>query len=400
MNSVELYTGAGGLALGLSYAGFFHSAVVELNESACETLAENKRRGKLPIKDWPLFSADVRNFSFGFLEEKTDLLAAGVPCQPFSIAGKHKGHQDHRNLFPETLDVIRKLRPRAILIENVRGLKRPSFARYFEYIRLMITYPEIVPRSDEPWLDHLSRLERYHTGGRHSGLCYRVVSRVLNAADFGVPQKRERVFIVAIRKDLNVEWSFPAPTHSSDALIYSQYVTREYWDEHRVSRRKIPMPDERILRRVNSKGSGLFGPSAVRWRTVRDAISTLPVPARQRGGDEPELSHFLVEGARSYPGHTGSSLDSPAKTLKAGDHGVPGGENMLAGPNGEVRYFTLREAARLQTFPDEYVFPGSWTESMRQIGNAVPVRLAEVIAKDLRRVLSIPHARANVQSAG
>ena len=98
-------------------------------------------------------------------------------------------------------------------------------------------------------------------------------------------------------------------------------------------------------------------------------------------------NHRQQPGARSYPGHTGSPLDEPAKTLKAGVHGVPGGENMLRAPNGEVRYFTVRESARLQTFPDDYVFHGSWSETMRQLGNAVPVRLAEMVGKDVARRL-------------
>jgi DNA (cytosine-5)-methyltransferase 1 len=85
-------------------------------------------------------------------------------------------------------------------------------------------------------------------------------------------------------------------------------------------------------------------------------------------------------GARSYPGHTGSPIDEPAKTLKAGDHGVPGGENMLRRADGSIRYFSVRESARLQTFPDDFWFHGSWTETMRQLGNAVPVRLAKIVA--------------------
>ena len=98
-------------------------------------------------------------------------------------------------------------------------------------------------------------------------------------------------------------------------------------------------------------------------------------------------NHIVNPGARSYPGHTGSPLDEPAKTLKAGDHGVPGGENMLARPDGSIRYFTVREAARLQTFPDDYVFQGAWSEAMRQLGNAVPVKLAESIASAVARTL-------------
>jgi DNA (cytosine-5)-methyltransferase 1 len=98
----------------------------------------------------------------------------------------------------------------------------------------------------------------------------------------------------------------------------------------------------------------------------------------------PKLNHRFQPGARSYPGHTGSPLDEPAKTLKAGVHGVPGGENMLVRPDGSIRYFTVRESARLQTFPDNFKFHGSWTETMRQLGNAVPVKLAEVIANSVR----------------
>ena len=118
-----------------------------------------------------------------------------------------------------------------------------------------------------------------------------------------------------------------------------------------------------------------------RWITVRDAISDLPDPERRPNSGVP--NHVVNPGARSYPGHTGSPLDEPAKTLKAGDHGVPGGENMLARPDGSIRYFTVREAARLQTFPDDYVFQGAWSEAMRQLGNAVPVRLAETIARSV-----------------
>ena len=125
------------------------------------------------------------------------------------------------------------------------------------------------------------------------------------------------------------------------------------------------------------------------WRTVREAIFDLPDPEKNPRMAANVRDHRFQPGARSYAGHTGSPLDEPAKTLKAGVHGVPGGENMLARPDGRVRYFTVRESARLQTFPDDFRFHGSWTESMRQLGNAVPVRLAEVIAlsihDDLRR---------------
>jgi DNA (cytosine-5)-methyltransferase 1 len=388
VQSVELYTGAGGLALGISRAGFNHLAVVELDGDSCETIRENQKRRVERTDDWPLFNCDVRDFDFESIPANIELIAAGVPCQPFSIGGKHKGHADERNLFPETIEVIRRVKPLAVLLENVRGLLRPSFSKYFGYIELMLTYPELSRKPNEQWLEHLARLERYHTKGKRDGLYYRVVHRVLNAADYGVPQKRERLFMVAVRADLGIEWSFPSPTHCYDSLLWEQHCKSDYWDRHAVSRRCRPKPDVTLLDRVQNLRSRLIPPALKPWRTVRDAIANLRPPARERAKDEPGLTHFVIDGARSYAGHTGSPLDEPAKTLKAGVHGVPGGENMLALPNGEVRYFTIRESARLQTFPDSFVFPKSWTESMRQIGNAVPVLLAETLAKKLRTTLT------------
>jgi len=388
MRSVELYTGAGGLALGISRAGFDHLAMVELDKDSCETIKENKRRRVEKIHRWPIFNCDVRNFDFGSIPEGIELLAAGVPCQPFSIGGKHKGHSDERNLFPQTIDVIRRIKPLAVIIENVRGLARPSFSKYFGYIELMLTYPDISRKRDEEWIEHLARLERYHTKGKRDGLHYRIVHRVLNAADYGVPQKRERLFIVAMRADLGVEWSFPSPTHSPESLLWDQYCSKEYWDRHRVSPRRRPQPGKELRERIRSLENRLIPPTLKAWKTVRDAIADLPKPFAKRSHDEPGLTHFVISGARSYAGHTGSPLDEAAKTMKAGVHGVPGGENMLALPDGSVRYFTIRESARLQTFPDAFVFPNSWTESMRQIGNAVPALLAEVVGRSVALTLS------------
>lgn len=386
MNTVELFTGAGGLALGLARAGFQHAALVEWDHDACQTLRANLGRGVAGPEGWPVFECDARRLDYSALRAPVDLLAGGVPCQPFSIGGKHKGHRDERNMFPEVVRAVRELRPKAVLLENVRGLLRRNFARYFSHVQLSLAYPEVVQRHGEDWLDHLARLERHHTRGRRDGLFYRVVFRHVNAADYGVPQRRERVFIVAIRGDLSVAWGFPRPTHSADALLWSKSVSGEYWDRHRVASGK--RNPGRVARAEKLDQLRLFPPTTRPWLTVRDALVGLPSPAPSRGPEEPSLTHFEIPGARRYSGHTGSALDEPAKTLKAGDHGVPGGENMLAAPDGSVRYFTIRESARLQTFPDGFIFPGSWTESMRQIGNAVPVSLAQVIGEHLREALS------------
>lgn len=117
----------------------------------------------------------------------------------------------------------------------------------------------------------------------------------------------------------------------------------------------------------------LFAPEGKPWRTVRDVLSDVPHPKLNHG----IADHIFRDGARTYPGHTGSCYDLPAKTIKAGGHGVPGGENMIRYPDGSIRYFTVFEAKRIQTFPDDYVITGAWGEALRQIGNAVPVKLGE-----------------------
>lgn len=375
MKAIELFAGAGGLALGTSKAGFKHSAVLEWDQNACDTIRLNNSNG---VIKWPIHQADVRAFDFSGIETP-DLLAGGPPCQPFSIGGKHRGHSDDRNLFPEAIRAIRETRPKAILIENVKGLLRPAFAKFFEYVLLQITYPELTIKNSEEWTDHLVRLEQFHTKGKQRGLYYQVVFRRLNAADYGVPQRRERVIIVGFRNDISAKWSFPEPTHSKEALDHAQLITGEYWDRHKISLKHRP------LNKLKNSKRDLFShipPTTKPWQTVRDAIFDLP-----NAGERSVANHVQVLGARRYQGHTGSPYDEPAKTLKAGDHGVPGGENMLAYPNGEVRYFTVRESARLQTFPDDYVFEGSWTESMRQLGNAVPVQLGYSIARSIRNCL-------------
>jgi DNA (cytosine-5)-methyltransferase 1 len=385
MNSVELFAGAGGLAIGLHNAGFKHLAVVEKDKYAYDTILENQQRGLRKVADWPVYMEDVAEFDFTPYEDKVDIVSGGPPCQPFSLGGKHLGHTDKRNLFPEMCRAVRSLRPKAIFVENVKGLLRKSFAEYFEYILLQLTYPTVVQKEKEKWEGHRSRLERHHTKGHHNDLHYNVVFRLVNAADYGVPQRRERVLIVGIRSDLDIEWSFPDPTYSQDALLSDKWKTGDYWERHKISEKVRPDMPESLRKRIGRLSSSWpqGGLETKPWRTVRDALSDLPDPRINSGVH----NHQFNPGARSYPGHTGSPLDEPAKTLKAGDHGVPGGENMIAFPDGSVRYFTVRESARLQTFPDDYNFPGSWTETMRQLGNAVPVTLAEVIGRKLHSAL-------------
>lgn len=393
MKSVELFAGAGGLAMGVSLAGFESLAVIEWDRWACDTIRENQKRGYPLVTDWPLWEGDVREFDWSSIPEGIDLLAGGPPCQPFSMGGKHKAYGDTRDMFPATVEVVHALRPKSFIIENVKGLTRSSFTNYYQYILLQLEFPEVTRLNRESWLDHLKRLQVEKTSGalHASGLTYNIVPTLVNSADYGVPQKRDRVFIVGFRSDLGIEWSLPQPTHGLDALLYSQWITGDYWENHGFTKRRRPPIPGRFKTRVRKLAVTSSRPSEKPWRTVRDALADIPDP-RQRD-DRGFLNHAFQDGARVYPGHTGSPLDLPAKTLKAGDHGVPGGENMMILDNKGVRYFSVRESARLQTFPDGYVFHGSWTETMRQLGNAVPVTLGRQVAASVAMRLAESESR-------
>ncbi len=396
MRSVELFAGAGGLGMGATLAGFTPLAVVEWDKWACDTIRENQKRDYPLVRDWPLWEGDVRHYDWSEIPEGIELLTGGPPCQPFSMGGKHKAYGDERDMFPATVEVVRKLRPKAFIIENVKGLTRSSFANYFQYILLQFEFPEVIRRDRETWMEHLGRLQKEKTSGKRQekGLTYNVVPTLVNAANYGVPQRRERVFIVGFRSDVGTEWSFPRPTHTLDALLYSQWVSGEYWERHGIPGSKRPLPPERYRKRISKLQSSLFPAAEKAWRTVRDALLDMPDP--QQKERHYFNNHAFQAGARIYKGHTGSPIDFPAKTLKAGAHGVPGGENMMVLPGGQVRYFTVRESARLQTFPDGYVFHGSWTETMRQLGNAVPVALARKVVASVAECLlenEIQHMR-------
>lgn len=323
------------MALGLEGAGFKTEFLVEWDHNACATLRRNR-------PEWNIHEGDVRKVDFSRFQG-VQLVAGGPPCQPFSVGGLARGYDDLRDMFPEAVRAVREIRPAAFIFENVRGLARPAFRNYVEYIRLQMMHPDFPISANVPWDKNHARLQRFHTQKGKNRLTYRVFQHFANAADYGVPQKRHRIFFVGFRSDLEGPgWHFPLPTHSKDGL------------------------------------SGLE-----KWKTVSEALEGLPNPKRKNSIQ----GHVFQPGARAYPGHTGSPIDEPSKALKAGDHGVPGGENMLRYPNGNVRYFTMREAARIQTFPDDWVLEGAWTEAMRQIGNAVPVDLAKVVAQSVHDYL-------------
>lgn len=376
MRSVELFSGCGGLALGLARAGYSHELMIEWNDDAIETVMHNRRRGIQHVRHWPIEKSDVRKIDWTRFAG-LDLVAGGPPCQPFSIGGKHRGQEDDRDMWPEAIRAVREATPRAFLFENVRGLTRAAFSSYLRWIVAYLRNPNMVRRPGENHAEHTERLE----ASKRLSL-YEVKVFQVNAADFGAPQKRHRVIIAGLRREFGIALQEPSPTHSRESLLWEQWVTGEYWKRHH-----LPIPrDAAMLSTDRAMVERLRGfdmpPDTLPWVTVRDALAGLGEPTGA-------ANHVLQEGARSYVGHTGSVLDQPAKALKAGDHGVPGGENMMVRDDGSVRYFTTRESARLQGLPDTYQFPRSWTESMRQLGNAVPAQLSEAMGDWMKRNLEM-----------
>ncbi len=340
------------------------------------------------------------------------MLAGGPPCQPFSLGGVHRGTEDERNMFPQMFRAIRELRPKAVICENVRGLLRPSFKPYFDYILNEMRLPFVERRKESTWGEHNEYLEKLIANESvESSLRYVVREIEVNAADYGVPQIRNRVIIVAFRADLGVNWPkfMPHKTHSEESMIHSMRERGPYWRRHKVVAdvRELVIAglpdfdyeDEKVKDKLKLEP----------WRTLRDAITGIdenegkPLPyvteeavkGKLQVGDIPD--HVGWPGARMYPGHTPNLLDRPAKTVKAGVHGVPGGESVMRlddvdfanfGGGTGYRYMTVREAARVMTFPDRWVLDGPRGEKMRQLGNAVPVKLGTVFSSAVADALT------------
>jgi DNA (cytosine-5)-methyltransferase 1 len=370
--TVELFVGAGGLAIGLHRAGFKPALAVDWDEPSIATLRANKRRY---TRGWTLRHDDVQKLDYPSLElGDVDVVSAGAPCQPFSVGGQLRGEGDPRNMFPEVVRAVRELSPRSFVFENVRGLLFPRNRSYFNYILAQLRTPSRTRRADEDWRAHFSALEAVAEATHE----YRVVWRLLNAADYGLAQSRPRLVVVGIRAEQTADFVWPEPTHGREALVRA-LMDDGYWDRHGVS---TP-----IRKRVRA---GLAAKRAAEdellpWMTLRDVIARLGAPIKSAADGDP--SHVAVPGARLYKKHAGSVLDWPGKTVKAGVHGCPGGEHIVLLDNGSHRYLTIRECAALQGFPADYNLPTLRTRAMRQLGNAVPVALSEAVGSRLMPVL-------------
>ncbi len=308
MHSVEFCAGAGGQALGLEQAGYRHEVLVEIERDFAKTLTLNRPA-------WNVSTSDMSEFD-GRPYRGVDLLAAGLPCPPFSIAGKQLGERDERNLFPAAIRLVDEIRPKAVMIENVRGFLSAVFDDYRSSLK--------------------RQLER---------LGYHADWRLLNASDFGVPQLRPRVVIVALRKDLT-----------------------EFFDWPTAQPHNPPTVGECLRDLISEKG--WLGASE--WtRRANDIAPTIVGGSKKHGG--PDLGPTRARRAWASLGVEGRSIaDGPPEIDFVG-----------------MPRLTLRMVARLQGFPDTWKFFGGKTTAYRQVGNAFPPPVARAVAHNLRVAMSV-----------
>lgn len=330
--AIELFAGAGGLALGMEKAGFSHTLLNEIDHDACETLRANR-------PGWNVSERDIHAVSFRQFRDKIDFLSGGFPCQAFSYAGKQGGFNDTRGtLFFELARAVDEVRPKVFMGENVRGLAAHDGGRTLATIKNAIR--ELGYTLIEP--------------------------RILRAILYQVPQKRERIFLIAIRNDLagKAQFRWPAPYHRimtlRDAFFKGDLFDT---DVPPSPGQKYPPKKQKVMELVPMGGY---------WRD-------LPVAMQKEymGGS------FKLEGGKTGMARR-LSLDEPSLTLTC----APAQKQTERCHPTETRPLTVREYARIQTFPDEWRFSGTLTSQYRQIGNAVPVNLAYAVGRSIVRLLN------------
>lgn len=328
--SIELFAGAGGMALGFEMAGIESLMLNEIDKTACDTLKQNR-------KNWNVIQSDVKDLNFIPYKNKVDVVIGGFPCQAFSYAGKKLGFNDARGtLFFEFARAIKEIQPKVCVGENVRGLLSHENGNT---LRGMIDI-----------LDELG---------------YRVIEpKVLKAINYHVPQKRERLFLVAIRKDIKENYEYPKPSRKlytlKDALKKGLLYKSDVPDS---PGQKYPDKKKKILDLVPPGGY---------WRD-------LPLDLQK----EYMLGSFHLSGGKTGMARR-ISWDEPSLTLTC----APAQKQTERCHPEETRPFTVREYARIQTFPDDWQFAGSITQAYKQIGNAVPVNLAREVGFSIVRFLN------------
>lgn len=330
--SVELFAGAGGLALGMEKAGFSHILLNEIDPTAAETLRKNRPR-------WNVLEKDIHKVDFSPLRGKVDFLSGGFPCQAFSYAGKGKGLDDARGtLFFELARAVEEIQPKVFMCENVKGLTSHDNGRTLAIIKQAI-----------------------------KELGYSLVEpRVLKAILYQVPQKRERLILIAIRNDLadKVQFHWPSPYKRLMTLRDAFYKGILYnCDVPKSDGQKYPPKKQQVLAQIPEGGD---------WRNLPEDVQR-----EYLGGS------YHLEGGKTGMARR-LALDEPSLTLTCS----PAQKQTERCHPTETRPLTIREYARIQTFPDDWQFAGGLSEQYKQIGNAVPVNLAYAIGRSLIRLFN------------
>lgn len=330
--SVELFAGAGGLALGMEMAGFQHVLLNEFDHEACETLRVNR-------PGWNVVEEDIHTVDFTGLKGKVDFLSGGFPCQAFSYAGKRRGFEETRGtLFFELARAVKEIQPKVFLCENVKGLREHDNGRTLETITNVIEelgYSLIPPR-------------------------------VLKAVMFKVPQKRERLFLVAVRKDLagKVSFDWPAPYRRVMTLRDAFFAGDLYpVDVPESEGQQYPEKKKNVMDLVPMGGD---------WRDLPEEVAKEYMKGSYNlGGGKTGMARRL-------------SLDEPSLTLTC----APAQKQTERCHPTQTRPLTVREYARIQTFPDDWNFSGNMSSKYKQIGNAVPVNLAYAMGRAVIRLMN------------
>lgn len=323
LTTIEMCAGAGGQALGLHRAGFSHTVLVEIDEFACRTLRHNADHlglgwGEVHEGDLKQFAATKASGYRG----QIDLVAGGVPCPPFSKAGKQLGAKDERDLFPTALEIIRRVEPKAVMLENVAGLMEPVFSEYREYIL-----------------------------GELASLGYAAEWRLLNASDYGVPQLRPRSLLVALRQPMFEHFTWP------EAGVV-----------------KTPTVGEKLYDLMAANG----WKGAKRWREMANTIApTLVGGSKKHGG--PDLGPTRAKAAWHKLGVNGHRVAGDHELPQADFAGAILRDGTVRAGFENMPLLNVRMAARIQGFPDEWHFMGSKTHAYRQVGNAFPPPVAEAV---------------------
>jgi DNA (cytosine-5)-methyltransferase 1 len=309
--SAEMCAGAGGQALGLEQAGFEHRALVEIEPSYCDTLRLNRPK-------WNVCEEDLTGFN-GIPYKGIDLLAGGLPCPPFSVAGKQLGAKDERNLFPAALRLVDEMRPRAVMIENVRGFLDAVFEDYRRQLK--------------------RQLKR---------LGYTADWRLLNASEFGVPQLRPRVVIVALLSEFADSFEWPTPNTHNPATV-----------------------GETLAELMGKRG----------WKGV--------LPWRERAN---EIAPTIVGGSKKHGGPDLGPTRAKRAWASLGVDGMGIADDAPPADFVGMPRLTVRMVARLQGFPNKWEFAGKKTSAYRQVGNAFPPPVAQAVAGSVSAALAVTHS--------